>query len=142
MMHRFFNHATVAKGLVLTTMTCTAMLSLFAPTSLTAVSADKSGHFGDFLAYVGLVLCGFGWGDVVFNDLIGYEPFVNLSREARHKTCVLLYSAIASLYAIFTFAALDWRVNTSWILVLDYLLVAFFTAVLVVSIALEKRDKP
>jgi len=142
MMRRFFNHATVAKGLVLTTMTCTAMLSLFAPASLTAVAADKSGSFGDFLAYVGLALCAIGWGDVLVNDLLGRDLFVRMNQQSRHKLCVLLYSGIAALYAIFTFAALDWRVNTSWILILDYILVAFFTAVLAVSIAMEKRDKP
>jgi hypothetical protein len=141
-MHRFFNHATAAKGLVLATLTCTAMLALWAPSSLTAMAADPSGAIGDFIAYLGLALCVVGWSDVLWTDLLGKQILPRMNAKRRHKLCVLLYSAMGALYAIFAFVALDWRVNTSWILILDYVLVAIFTGGLSVAIAMEKRDKP
>jgi len=141
-MNRFFNHATAAKGLVVTTMTCTGLLALFAPRSLTAVAADPSGALGDVLAWLGLALAMAGWADIVWTDMLGRQIMPSLDPLTRHKICVLLYSAISALYAIFAFAALDWRVDTSWILIVDYVLVAVFTATLTVAIAMEKREKP
>lgn len=136
----FFSHATAAKGLALTTLSCTSTLILLAPNSLSSAASDSSGLVADITAIIGLMLAFIGWLDIIYQDLFRQVLIPSLRVKTRHLFCVLLYSAIAAMYAILAFVAMDINVHSSWILIADYLLVAVFCAVLTIAIAHEKRS--
>lgn len=129
--------AMAAKGLMLTTVCATASLQLWAPTSLTARAAD--GWLGDALAVAMLLLAAVGWADILYTDLAGRVILPSLPQRWRHPLCVLLYSLLAGCYLVFAFVAMQPAVPTSWILIVDYVVVAACGGVLAVSIAQEQR---
>lgn len=137
----FFSHVTSAKGLVLTSVSCTSALVLWSPGSLTALSSDSSGQFADVMAGLLLVLAAIGWADIIYTDLLGRSIWPTLQPRLRHQFCMLIYSVFAAMYAVLAFVAMDPRVPSSWILIANYLLVSLFSAVLTVAIGQETRHE-
>lgn len=133
----FVSYQTAAKGLALTTVWATSALNLWAPSSLTARSA--AGDVGVWLSAVMLVLSAIGWADIVWTDIRGKLILPSLPGAIRHQCCVALYAVMGGLYGVFGFAATDPAVNSSWILIVDYLLVAVFSGALATALALEGR---
>lgn len=132
-------YALSAKGLALTSISCTAALALLAPSSLTAVASDPSGRVGDALAIIALLLASIGWSDIIWTDVLGRTIWPSLNPQRRHQLCTALYSALGAVYAIFAFVAMDARVHSSWILIADYILIAVFVGALTVAIGTERR---
>lgn len=138
-MNLFFRHATAAKGLLLSSVTITALLVLAAPSSLTARATDHAGDLSELMSWAGLLMATVGWADVLYTDTTGRLILPRLQTHVRHLFCTMLYAALTGWYAIFAFAASDPTVHTSWLLVLYYIAVAAWGSVLTVSIAREPR---
>jgi len=131
-----------AKGLALTTASCTAALILMSPRSLSAVATDGSGWFGELLAVCMLLMSGIGFADVLVTDIGGRLILPSIPQARRHPFCVGLYALLAGVYLVLTFGAMDPGVPTSWILIADYLMVAAFITAIMVAIARERRSVP
>lgn len=129
-----------AKGLMLATACTTAGLALFAPKSLTAISADGAGILSEVLATTMLLISFAGWLEMLVTDVLGRALIPVLPQHRRHRLCVLLYASLAGLYGVFAFAAMDPGVSMSWILIIYYVIVALCGAALAISIAQERRD--
>jgi hypothetical protein len=132
-------HSIAAKALALTTMTTTAMLRLFAPTSLTATASEHA-PLASPIAWMMLALVVIGWVDIIVHDLLGRDLLPRLSVKTRHKGCVLFYMTLASTYWIFAFAALKAPVSPGAILIGNYLACGLWILVLAAAIAQEDRS--
>ena len=138
MAHRFFNFQVAAKGAVLTTICCTALLRLYAPTSLTYVASQSAVIF-DVAASVLLGLALIGWLDIFVTDAFGRKILKSIDGQSRHKLCTMYYGFIAGVYMILCFVGLDVSVPQHWILLGNYFGVSVFTLVLAIAIAFEDR---
>lgn len=135
----FFRHVTAAKGLLLSSILATATLILLSPQSLSGRAAEHAGSLSDLLAAFALLTCLVGFADILWTDLYGRHIWPSLNPRLRHQLCVLLYASASAWYAILAFAATDVSVHTSWILLAYYMAMAWWGAVLTLSIAHEKR---
>lgn len=134
---RFYRLA--ARTLLVATALTTSALALLSPQSLTARAADGSGLVGNALAAAMLLLAAFAAADVIAHDLFGRLLLPRVGYRLRHSVCVLTYAAIAGLYLVFAFVAVDPKTHTSWILIADYIAVAFGAGALTFGIAMEDR---
>ena len=137
MTHRMFSMA--ARGLMLATVTTTALLILMSPSSLSARATDAVGATADWLAIAALVAASIGWADVVWHDAMGRLILPGISTQTRHSFCVTLYSFLAGWYGVLAFTSMDPSVQSSWVLIADYVAVAAFGSVLAVGLATEER---
>ena len=132
----------VAKALAMTTMTTTAFLRLYAPTSLTAMASDHA-LLADPIAWAMLAMSVIGWADIIAHDVLGRDLLPNVPTKARHKGCVLFYIFGAAVYWIFAFAALGSSISPGAILISNYMLCGLCLLGLAGAIAQEdRRGKP
>lgn len=134
---RFVSYATAAKGFALTAVLITSLLNLLAPTSLTARSSP--GEIGDMISLGMLVVSVFGWADIIWTDIGKRLIWPSLNMRTRHRFCVGLYALISGMYWVYAFTAVDPEVPSSWVLIIDYVLLAIFSGVLAGAMALETR---
>lgn len=134
---RLATHTVAGTGFGLTTATCTGLLLLLSPDSLTARAA--SGPLAQAIGIVMLVLAAIGWADMLWRDIGGRMIWPSLAAAARHQACVGLYAALSCVYAVLLTAAMDPRVDASWVLGVNYLLLVIFFGTKAVAIARENR---
>jgi hypothetical protein len=114
-------HAVVARGLLLTVSTWTAVLQLWSSTSLAARAAGDSGLL-DGMNLLVLALCTLGWIDVIVHDIGGRLLLPQLPWQWRHQVCVALYACIGLASGVRAFVAagdqsLVMQVGTYYVLV-------------------------
>ena len=128
----------VAKALAMTTMTTTAFLRLYAPTSLTAMASEHA-PLADPIAWAMLSMAAIGWADIIIHDVLGRDLLPKVPAKARHKGCVLFYIFGAAVYWIFAFAALGSSSFPGAILISNYMLCGLCLLGLAGAIAQEER---
>jgi hypothetical protein len=114
-------HALVARGLLLTVSTWTAVLQLWSATSLAARAGGDSVLI-DGMNLLVLGLCSIGWLDVLVHDLGGRLLLPTFPLRWRHQACVALYAGIGLASGVRAFVAagdqsLVMQVGTYYVLV-------------------------
>jgi hypothetical protein len=119
--HNVNLHALVARGLLLTVSTWTAVLQLWSTSSLAARAAGDSGLI-DAMNMLVLALCAVGWLDVLVHDIGGRLLLPQFPMSWRHQVCVALYACIGLASGVRAFVAageqsLVMQVGTYYVLV-------------------------
>jgi len=115
-------HALVARGLLLTVSTWTAVLQLWSHSSIAARAAGDSVLI-DAMNLLVLGLCSIGWLDVLVHDLGGRLLLPSFPMHWRHQVCVALYAGIGLASGVRAFVAagsdqsLVMQVGTYYVLV-------------------------
>ena len=134
-------HAIAARILIMVVSFYTAYLQVAAPTSL-AYRAAGDGWLIDAINVAVIGMAGFALADLIWRDILRKGLILpSVPGLLRHRVCVLLYSALASAFAIRAFVATG--SDTSAVLHVGayYLLVAAGIVVEAAAIAHEKRHE-
>ncbi len=130
------SYSTAARWLSLTVSTFTAMLTLWAPTSLAARVAGD-GDFADWSSAATLVLCAIGWADVAWHDFHGKLIAPRIDMMIRHKVCVMLYMLLAFFFLQRAFVSAG---HFALLVPIYYILAGLGIGLTAFAVAVEERS--